>query len=80
MSGRRAARTTEGMTRMLAGTAETEIGCAEVYELLDQYAEMVASGKDTASLLPLVHHHLSMCRDCREELEALLKAIRGTGN
>jgi len=64
------------LPRMLADTAETEIGCDEVYELLDRYAEMVDRGEDPASLLPLVHQHLERCRDCREELEALLRILK----
>jgi len=64
------------LPRMLADTTETEIGCDEVYELLDRYAEMADRGEDTASLLPLVHQHLERCRDCREELEALLRILK----
>ena len=65
------------LAHMIAETTQEEIGCDEAYELLDQYAEIVARGDDPAVLLPLVHHHLSLCRDCREELEALLRILGG---
>ncbi len=60
---------------MVNATTEDEIGCDEAYELLDRYAEMVKRGEDPATLLPLVHRHLEACRDCREELEALLRIL-----
>ena len=65
---------------MLAATADQEIGCDEAFQLLDQYAEIIARGDDPAVLLPVVRHHLSMCRDCREELEALLRALEAGRN
>jgi hypothetical protein len=34
---------------------------------------------DTAEAMPLVHEHLHMCGECREEFEALLTALSATG-
>jgi hypothetical protein len=53
-----------------------EIGCDECFEQLNQFAEMVLAGKDVAEAMPLVQDHLNRCRDCREEFEALLAALR----
>jgi len=53
-----------------------EIGCDECFEQLGQFAEMVLAGKDVAEAMPLVQDHLNRCRDCREEFEALLAALR----
>jgi len=53
-----------------------EIGCDDCFEQLDQFAEMVLAGKDVAEAMPLVQDHLNRCRDCREEFEALLAALR----
>jgi hypothetical protein len=53
-----------------------EIGCDDCLEQLDQFAEMVLAGKDVAEAMPLVQDHLNRCRDCREEFEALLAALR----
>ena len=64
---------------MVAQTQEQELGCDEVYALLDVFAERVSRGEDVATLMPLVHHHLQMCPDCREEFEALLRAVDAFG-
>jgi hypothetical protein len=55
-----------------------EIGCAECSEHLARFAEMVKAGARTAAVMPLVQDHLARCRDCREEYEALLVAVRAT--
>lgn len=42
---------------------------------MDEYVELVRHGEDTSKLMPLVEHHLKMCGDCREEVEALLRMM-----
>lgn len=64
------------VVRMIGATKEAEISCDEAYRLLDQYAEALIRGEDTAALFPEVKHHLELCMDCREELDALLEALR----
>lgn len=59
------------MAEMIAGTEDIELTCDEVYELLDQFTEMAVRGEDVVHLMPLVHRHLEMCPECREEYEAL---------
>jgi hypothetical protein len=66
----------QALAAMVAGTVDEEAGCDDVYELIDQYAEMVLRGEPAASLLPEVEHHLSLCPPCREEFEALLAILR----
>jgi hypothetical protein len=68
----------EGFSRMIAGTREVEYSCDEVYELLDQFAELVERGEDVSQLMPLVQYHMEMCMDCREEMEALLRILRAS--
>ena len=63
------------IVKMIGKTRENEIPCDEAYRLLDQYAEAIISGNDPAELFPAVKHHLDLCMDCREELEALLEAL-----
>lgn len=63
---------------MVAQTEEHELSCDEVYALLDVFADRVRQGEDVATLMPLVHHHLQMCPDCREEFDALLRAVDAT--
>jgi len=64
------------MARMVAATRPNEIGCDECYQQLDQFAELHLAGKNAAEAMPLVQDHLERCRDCREEFEALLAALR----
>ena len=64
------------MLMMIDKTQEQELACDEVHALLDQYVEMYLRGEDVTKLLPLVHAHLEMCMDCREELEALLRILQ----
>lgn len=64
------------VVRMVGATKDTEISCDEAYHLLDQYAEALLRGEDTDALFPEVKHHLELCMDCREELDALLEALR----
>ncbi|PKO04015.1 MAG: hypothetical protein CVU41_19235 [Chloroflexi bacterium HGW-Chloroflexi-3] len=66
----------KNMLMMIEKTQEKELSCDEVHALLDQYAEMALRGEDTAELLPLVHYHLVMCPDCKEEYEALTRILQ----
>ena len=62
----------------VAHTQDAEYSCDEVLELMDQYAEAAMRGENVAELMPLVQHHLEMCGDCREELEALLRVLQAS--
>ena len=64
----------------IADTREVEIGCDECFEQLDRFLEMKLSGLDAAQAIPLVQEHLEVCGECREEFEALLAALRATGD
>ena len=59
-------------------TQEIEYDCEEVFQLLDQYAEMVERGEDAAAMMTLVEHHLKMCLGCREEYEALMRILEAS--
>jgi predicted anti-sigma-YlaC factor YlaD len=62
--------------REIMATRSDEIDCDGCLEELDRFAEMVLAGKDAAQALPLVEDHLQRCKNCREEFEALLVALR----
>ncbi len=66
------------LVEMVARTDEVEYDCAQAHRLLDEYADCVMRGEDAAALLPLVHKHLEMCPDCREEFEALMRILRSS--
>jgi hypothetical protein len=61
--------------RNILTTRLDEIGCDECLARLDRFVEMELAGKDPAEAMPLVQDHLDRCHDCREEFEALLKAL-----
>lgn len=61
-------------------TQNVELDCEDVFAVLDIYAEAKAQGLETQDLLPLVRHHLEICRDCLEEYEALLRILEKTGS
>jgi bacterioferritin-associated ferredoxin len=63
----------------IADTREVEIGCNECFEQLDRFVEMKLSGLNAAQAMPLVEEHVEICGECREEFEALLAALRATG-
>lgn len=64
------------LVRGIMTTHPDEIGCDECFEELDRFVEMDLAGKDVAEAMPLVQDHLKRCRECREEFEALLTALR----
>jgi hypothetical protein len=65
----------KGLLQALAHTHKDELDCQQVYEVMDVYAEMSARGEDVSEALPLVKHHLEMCKDCMEEYEALMRVL-----
>jgi hypothetical protein len=68
--------TLKQMVRNVLSTRPDEVGCDDCFEQLDRFVEMTLAGKDAAEAMPLVQDHLERCRDCREEFEALLEALR----
>jgi hypothetical protein len=66
------------LVRVVAETHETEIGCDECFERLDEFAETELSGVEASVAMPLVGDHLDKCADCRSKFEALLRALRVT--
>ena len=64
----------------LKRTQNVELDCEGVFAVLDIYAEAKAQGLEPQDLLPLVRHHLEICRDCLEEYEALLRILEKTGS
>lgn len=66
----------KAMIDMVSATADDEIDCEAAYERLNEYADMFVRGEDVSRILPAVHRHIEMCKDCREEFQALLRAIQ----
>ena len=66
------------LIQMVEITQEIEFSCDDVYQILDQYTEMVYRGENAEKLMPLVEHHIEICPDCREEFEALLRILQAS--
>ncbi|MFC2029951.1 hypothetical protein ACFLWA_04390 [Chloroflexota bacterium] len=64
-----------GMAKGIMTTRPDEIGCLQLFEQMDHFAEMQLSGMDAAQAMPLVQDHLNRCRDCQEEYLALLATM-----
>jgi hypothetical protein len=64
------------LVRGIATARPEEIGCNKCFEQLDCFVELILAGRSAAEAMPLVQDHLDRCRDCREEFEALLAALR----
>ena len=64
------------MVNGIINTRPDEIGCDDCFAQLDRFAELVLVGKNAAEAMPLVQDHLDRCMDCREEFEALLRALK----
>ena len=62
--------------RAVAVTEALEYDCADVYRLLDRYAEARLAGEDTSDWMMQIHAHLERCPDCRAEFEALIHVLR----
>jgi uncharacterized protein YdiU (UPF0061 family) len=58
----------------------SELDCEQVFNALDQYAEIEVRKEDAARLMPLVHTHLEMCSECCDEYEALLDVLAKASN
>lgn len=71
-------KTLKKMVDSIVNTRPDEIGCDECFAQLDQFAELVLAGKNAAEAMPLVQDHLDRCMDCREEFEALLRALKAS--
>lgn len=66
------------LTQALNMTRTEELGCDECFEMLDRFVETEIADRDAAAAIPLVKDHLDKCGDCRQEYEALLRALRAS--
>ncbi len=55
---------------------EDQLDCDRAFKDLDRYAELVLAKGNVEALLPLVKEHLECCPECREEYEALIRALQ----
>lgn len=68
--------TLQQLMRLVDETREGEYNCAETFDLLDEYVELVVSDEEAAALMPLVQRHLEQCPGCQEQYETLLAILQ----
>jgi hypothetical protein len=67
------------LLRSVIAARPDEIGCDRCLQELDRFVEMELAGRDASAAMPLVQHHLSQCKDCREEFEVLYSIVQKLG-
>ena len=68
----------ETLKKMVRGVVHTdahEIGSFSSFRERESFTEAMLVGRDLDEALELVQDHLSRCRFCREEYEALVDAL-----
>lgn len=67
----------DGLLRLIGLTRESEIDCDQCLSRVAELAEQALAGRSIPESLEAVQHHLTLCPECREEYEALRRALEG---
>ena len=65
-----------GLMHLIGITRETELNCNECLEHVAEFAECELTGKEVPEALEAVSHHLTLCHECKEEYDELMKLLR----
>lgn len=65
-----------GLMQLLSLTKDEEINCEQCLSSVSEFAEQELAGKSHVESLKAVEHHLSVCTECREEFEILLRSLK----
>ena len=65
----------KALLKMLALTRAEESTCAECLKQMAEFAECKLQGKPVEEGLQAIEHHLAICGECKEEFEALMRAL-----
>jgi hypothetical protein len=68
---------TEGLMRLVGLARESELNCEQCLAVVAEFAELQLASQTISDSLKAVEHHLSICDECREEFEALLRTLSG---
>ncbi len=60
---------------LLVSTQSQELNCNELLDKIGEYVEVEKSGETLSLELEMVKQHLSLCRECEEEYQALVTAL-----
>lgn len=61
---------------LMGRTRDHEMNCNECLQHVGEFVEFELAGKPIPLALEKVEHHLSICRECREEYQMLRDALR----
>lgn len=67
----------DGLLVLIGLTRNEEINCDECLDLVAEFAEQELAGRSVPEGLEAVRRHISICTECREEYEALGRALAG---
>ena len=70
----------DGLLHLVGLTRDEEIDCGQCLSRVAEFAEHTLASKSIPEGLEALAHHLSVCSECREEYEALLKALENLQN
>ena len=65
----------ERLLRLVSQTRDREVDCSRCLARIAEFAERELAGKPIVDGLRAIEHHLSICSECREEYEALRRAL-----
>lgn len=74
------AREIDELLRLIANTTDVEVNCEQCLAIVAEFAERDLSGKSIPDSLQAIEKHLTVCAECREEYEALLRALQNMEN
>jgi hypothetical protein len=63
------------LLRLIGLTRDDEIDCERCLALVAEFAERELAGRSIPAGVEAVAHHLSICTECCEEYQALLRAL-----
>ena len=61
----------ENWLKNIYETQDEEISCTECFDLVSRFVDLDVFGQNAAAQMPQVKQHLSQCRACRDEYDAL---------
>lgn len=61
--------------KMIFSTEEEDITCAECFDHIDEYVDLLRSGQEPGAVLPQVKSHLDQCTCCEHEFNALITIL-----
>lgn len=67
------------LARLLAATAPEELDCDAFLHHMAAFAERHGGAAGAPDLLRALRQHMEVCPECKEEFEALLRAVEGDG-